>query len=162
MKRKELELIDHYLEGMLSKQVTAAFEQRLAADIKFSVEFERMKLIIEGICYAAIADELSIIKQLTSFLDQGGTLLRHNIDSKGESVIEDLTIDRDWRVVLICETRDNCAGIIRQLIKKHPAKFQAMETYNEHFRYRTLRSGILKESEVPVYLAVKKVRHFSI
>jgi hypothetical protein len=145
MKRKELELIDQYLEGTLTQQATATFDQRLCVDKKFRLDFEEIKLIIKGIRYSAFVDELSRIKQINRFLEQGGILLRHNIDDKVENVIEDLTIDRDWRVVLICGNKDDCMGIIRKLIKKHPAKFQTMETYNGYFRPRIISSGILKE-----------------
>ena len=156
MKRKELELIDQYLEGTLSQRTVATFELRLRDDGKFRAEFDQIKFIIEGIRYSVIADELSRIKQLNHFLERGGILLRHNIDGKGQNVMEDLSIDWDWRVVLICETRDNCVEIIRQLIKNYPGKFQAMETNNEHFRERTISDGISKEPVVPVCLEVKK------
>jgi hypothetical protein len=156
MKRKELELIDQYLEGTLSQQTTASFELRLRDDGKFRVEFDQIKFIIEGIRCSVLADELSRIEQLNRFLEMEGILLRHNIDGKGQNVMEDLSIERDWRVVLICETRESCTGIIRQLIKNYPGKFQAMETYNGHFSQRTMSEGLLKEPVVPVCLEVKK------
>ena len=156
MKRKELELIDQYMEGTLPEQATATFEKRLRDDGKFRADFEQIKLIIKGICSLANVDELSGVKQINRFLEHGGIFLRHSIDGKGENLIEALTIDRDWRVVLICETRDNCAKIIRQLIKKHPARFQTMETYNGCFGQRIISSGILKDPGVPVVLEVKK------
>ena len=154
MKRKELELIDEYLEGTLSDEATLLFEQRLNIDGKFRAEFNQIKLIIEGICSLAFVDDLSRTKQINRFMEQGGILLRQNIDGMGENVIEDLAIDRDWRVVLICESKVNCERLIRQLVQKYPYKFQTIETYNGHFRQRAIR--LLKEPEVPVSLAVKK------
>ena len=127
MKRKELELIYQYLERTLPEQATSTFEQLLRDDRNFRAGFNQIKLIINDISSLAIAEELSAIKQINKFLEQGGTLLRHNLDGKGENVIEDLTFDRDWRVVLICETMDNCVKIISRLIKKYPDRFQAME-----------------------------------
>lgn len=54
MKEKDIEYIDHFLNGSLSEAETAVFRQRLAADKEFAQLYEDLKYIRKGLQQAAL------------------------------------------------------------------------------------------------------------
>jgi hypothetical protein len=128
MKKRDLDIIDQYLDGTLSFEEKTAFELRLGNDGEFFREFEQIKLIIKGIQSIALIEELERIRQTMRFLEQGGILLREHKNESGENVLEKLTIDENWNPVMVCENRQNCMRMIRKLVKDHPERFRTLQT----------------------------------
>lgn len=133
MKQQELILIDQYLEGTLSIPETTKFERRLWEDDEFRNQFEQVKMVITGIQSCAILDEIDRVKQIARFLEQGGILLRENISVNDEYVIEKLSMDRDWSIILICENSENCLELIDRLVKDNPDKFRKWESKSAYY-----------------------------
>jgi len=127
MKKRELETIDNYLAGSLSSEETIAFENRLREDAGFREEFEKIRLIIAGIKYSAISEQLDHVRLLNRFLEDGGILLRSGINDNGQPVIERLIKDKEWSVILICESCESCTMLMNRLANNHPDRIRVPE-----------------------------------
>jgi len=70
MKLQDLDIIDQYLEGTLSKEKVKTFEQRLQTDNALNDQFKQTKLLISGIKYSERINMLNKIKQIENSLPE--------------------------------------------------------------------------------------------
>jgi len=124
---RELDLFDKYIMGKLTRTERAMLDFKIK-DKKFLKEFGEIKQIVAGIQYAAITEKCIEANRQIKFLEKGGVFLRSNKNSKGEAVIEALSLDNDWGIALICEDYLSCNRLIKKMVKKYPLKFQVLNS----------------------------------
>jgi len=121
----ELDMIDKYITGKLTKTERIMLDTKMR-NSKFFKEVEQIKKVVSGIQYAAIIENCAKAKRQVNFLENGGVFLRSGKNSKGEDVVETLSLENDWSIAVICADYLCCDLLIKKLITKFPQKFRIL------------------------------------